>query len=80
LAARIVAGDPATGDAFGAALAAHDDRVIVGAPSDTVNAIAGAGSATTFRRIATGSWQLGSKLAAATGSAGGHFADALVSA
>lgn len=77
LAARIVAGDPATGDAFGAALAAHDDRVIVGAPSDTVNAIAGAGSATTFRRIATGSWQLGSKLAAATGSAGGHFADAV---
>ncbi len=75
--ARLVASDIAAGDAFGAALSAADDRVIVGSPLSSVRGIEDAGSARVFRRMASGSWQEGSKLAAATGSSLGGFASAV---
>ena len=76
-AARITPSDAAAGDRFGAALAASDDRLVGGAPLDTVRGVASAGSATVYRRMGTGVWQEGSKLAASTGSVLGGFANAL---
>ena len=76
-AARLSSSDGGSGDDFGASIAAADDRVVVGSPLDTVRAISGAGSARMFRRMASGTWQEGSKLAATSGSIGGGFADAV---
>jgi len=75
--ARLTQEDAAAGDRFGDAVAAYDDRVVVGAPYDTVSGVAGAGSATTFRRISDQSWRVGFKLGAASGFTGGHFGQAV---
>ena len=71
--ARVTQEDAAAGDQFGASIAAYDDRVIVGAPSDTVRGVSGAGSATTFRRSTDQVWRTNFKLASTSGYANGHF-------
>ncbi|MCE2881041.1 MAG: FG-GAP-like repeat-containing protein [Planctomycetaceae bacterium] len=76
-AARLAASDGAAGDGFGLALAAHDDRVVVASPSDTVRGVAGAGSAYAYRRMASGAWQQGAKIAASSGAAAGSFGGAV---
>ncbi len=76
-AARLNASDGAVGDAFGAALAAADDRVAIGAPLSSVRGVSDAGSARVFRRLSTGTWQEGAKLAATTGSTLGGFGSAI---
>ena len=75
--ARLAPSDGEAGEAFGSAMGAADDRVVVGSPLDTVRGITGAGSARVYRRIATGAWQEGSKLAAATGATLGSFGGAV---
>ena len=75
--ARLAPSDGEAGEAFGSALGAADDRVVVGSPLDTVRSVGSAGSARVYRRIATGAWQEGSKLAATTGSALGGFGAAV---
>ncbi|MGA1224115.1 MAG: FG-GAP-like repeat-containing protein [Phycisphaerales bacterium] len=75
-AARLSDSDGAAGDAFGASVAAADDRVVAGAPLDTVRGVNAAGSARMFRRMANGTWQEGAKLAAASGSTIGGFGNA----
>jgi hypothetical protein len=53
--AKATAATPGSGDNFGNAVAISGDRAIVGAPNDTVTSAA-QGSATIFRREATGAW------------------------
>lgn len=75
--ARVTQEDAAAGDQFGASIAAYDDRVIVGAPNDTVRSVSGAGSATTFRRSTDQVWRTNFKLAATSGSSGARFGHAV---
>jgi hypothetical protein len=74
---RLAAADGQAGDAFGTAVAAWDDRILVGAPGDDLDALVDAGSAYDFRRFGTGEWQAGAKCAAGTAATGARFGDAV---
>ena len=75
--ARLSASDAQPGDAFGTAVSAWDDRILVGAPGDDVDGLANAGSAYDFRRFGSGAWQAGAKIAASAAGAGAGFGEAL---
>ncbi len=74
--AEIEAADGGAGDSFGAAVAAADGTLVVGAPDHEVGAQAAAGAAYVFSD-ASGSWQQTAELSAPDGEAGDSFGAAV---
>ena len=74
--AELTAGDGATGDTFGAAVAVADGTIVVGAPGHAVGASTQAGAAYVFSD-ASGSWQQAAELNATGGAAGDMFGAAV---
>ncbi|MCX7426608.1 MAG: dockerin type I domain-containing protein, partial [Planctomycetia bacterium] len=70
--AKLTAGDAWMLDHFGAAVAIHEDTVIVGAPFGGDRG-GSSGSAYVFREVAPGTWTQAAKLAAADGAPGDDF-------
>lgn len=66
--ARLTDPDPAAGNLFGAALAVHDDHVVVGAPLH-----GGSGAAYVFRRTGTDAWDGGTRIGPRDPRAGENF-------
>jgi len=73
---KLTASDGALGDFFGAAVALHGDTLAAGAPSDTIGANTGQGSAYVFARTGT-AWAFRQKLFAADGEARDNFGGAV---
>ncbi len=74
--ARLTESSPASGDAFGSAVAMYGDWLAVGAPNATAGGNNGAGAVFLFHRSGL-DWTLAATLSAQDGAANDHFGKAL---
>lgn len=69
---KLLPPDPNNSNEFGFSVDVFQDRVIVGAPSDSPDLIIDAGSSYVFERV-SGIWSAGTKIVASDGVAGANF-------